>query len=875
MALRSGTKLGPYEIQSQLGAGGMGEVYRALDTRLDRTVAVKILPTHLSDNPDLKQRFEREARAISALSHPNICHLYDVGSQDGLDYLVMEYLEGQNLAERLRKGPLPLEQVARIGMEIADALEKAHRQGIIHRDLKPANIMLTKAGAKLMDFGVAKPVGLAGAAGGSAPPTLTRSEPLTQQGMVIGTMQYMAPEQLEGKPADPPCDIFALGCVLYEMATGRAAFAGASPASVVAAILASEPTPITVVQPAIPATLDQVIRTALAKNPDDRWQSAQDVKLQLKWIGMHSADTLAAQPQGRRCFRPWLPWAIVLVLLIVTGLLAVRNFESRTLAAQLTRSSILPPARSSFVAHNFAISPDGRHLAFVAIGEDGHNNLWVRSLNSARAQQLAGTEGANYPFWSADSGSLGFFADGKLKTVELGGGALRVLCDAPAGRGGTWNRDGIIVFAPFVVGPLKSVPAAGGTPVQVTRMSRQGSGQGHRWPWFLPDGRHFLLSVDWSSPADQQADGIYAGSLDSLDLKLVSTEITGSAEYTAGRLIFVRNRSLLAQPFDLARLQLTGSPAPLIQEELEKDPAFSDSNFSASAGGPIVFYSAVDAASELLWFDRDGNQIGRVPGSGFMDPRLSPDGRFLAISYDSAKNGRYFIYIYDLARGLSTRLTDGGAELYPVWSRDGKKVVYVSGIGKEYRVYEIPADGSGGPTLLMQGAKMIPNDWSPDGKYLIYMDFEKGLPYLALYSAEDHSRRQLLSGAEGQFSPDGHWIAHVESGLYSEIWTQRFPAGPRLQISSGGGAQARWSQDGSELFYMAGDRKLMAVPFDSKTNMPGTPKALFQTRVIAANFTIRQYDVSADRKHFIVNSLPPAGTVPLTLLSNWAAESDR
>jgi eukaryotic-like serine/threonine-protein kinase len=875
MALSSGTKLGPYEIQSQLGAGGMGEVYRALDTRLDRTVAVKILPTHLSDNPDLKQRFEREARAISALSHPNICHLYDVGSQDGLDYLVMEYLEGQNLAERLRKGPLPLEQVARIGMEIADALEKAHRQGIIHRDLKPANIMLTKAGAKLMDFGVAKPVGLAGAAGGSAPPTLTRSEPLTQQGMVIGTMQYMAPEQLEGKPADPPCDIFALGCVLYEMATGRAAFAGASPASVVAAILASEPTPITAVQPAIPATLDQVIRTALAKNPDDRWQSAQDVKLQLKWIGMHAADTLAAQPQGRGRFRPWLPWAIILVLLIVTGLLAVRNFESRTLAVQLTRSSILPPARSSFVAHNFAISPDGRHLAFVAIGEDGHNNLWVRSLNSARAQQLAGTEGANYPFWSADSGSLGFFADGKLKTVELGGGALRVLCDAAAGRGGTWNRDGIIVFAPLVVGPLKSVSASGGTPVPVTKMARQGSGQGHRWPWFLPDGRHFLLLVDWSSPADQQEDGIYVGSLDSQDVKLVSADITGSAAYSSGRLIFVRNRSLMAQPFDLARLQLTGSPAPLIEEELEKDPAFSDSNFSLSPSGPIVFYSAVDAASELLWFDRNGNQIGRVPGSGFSDPRLSPDGRFLAVSYDSAKNGQYSIYIYDLARGLMTRLTEGGSELYPVWSADGKKIVYVSATGKEYRVYEIPADRSGPPKLLIQGAKMIPNDWSPDGKYLIYMDFEKGLPYLAMYSAADGSRRQLLAGAEGQFSPDGQWIAHVEAGTYSEIWVQRFPGGSRLQISAGGGAQARWSRNGTELFYMAGDRKLMEVKFDSKTNTPGPPQTLFQTRVIAPNFTIRQYDVTSDGKHFIVNSLPPAGTVPLTLLTSWTAESGR
>jgi Tol biopolymer transport system component len=529
----------------------------------------------------------------------------------------------------------------------------------------------------------------------------------------------------------------------------------------------------------------------------------------------------------------------------------------------------LPPAKNSFAAHNFAISPDGRHLAFVAIGEDGRNNLWVRSLDSPRAQQLVGTEGAIYPFWSADSGSVGFFADGKLKTVELGGGAIRVLCDAPTGRGGTWNRDGLIVFAPTVVGPLKSVPANGGTPVQVTKIPRQGSGQGHRWPWFLPDGRHFLLFVDWSSPADQQGDGIYVGSLDSQDVKLVSSDITGSAAYSSGHLIFVQNRSLMAQPFDLARLQLTGSPALLVEEELEKDPAFSDSNFSVSSSGPIVFYSAVDAASELLWFDRKGNQTGRVPGSGFMDPRMSPDGRFLAMSYDSAKNGKYFIYIYDLARGLSTRLTEGGSDLYPVWSADGKKIVYVSAKGREYQIYEIPADRSGDPRLLIQGAKMIPNDWSPDGKYLVYMDFEKGLPYLALYSAADGSHRQLLLGAEGQFSPDGHWIAHVAAGGTSEIWVQRFPEGPRLQISAGGGAQARWSRDGTELFYMAGDRKLMAVTFDPKTNTPGPPQTLFQTRVIAPSYTIRQYDVTTDRQRFIVNSLPPAGSVPLTLLTGW------
>jgi len=872
MALSSGTRLGPYEIQTSIGAGGMGEVYRARDTRLDRTVAIKILPDDRYSSPELKQRFEREARAISALSHPHICQLYDVGSQDGRDYLVMEYLQGQNLADRLRKGPLPVSEVVKIGVEISDALEKAHHQGIIHRDLKPANIMLTRGGAKLMDFGVAKPFSTSGADPAAPIATLTKAHPLTGEGTIIGTLQYMAPEQLEGKQSDPRSDIFALGCVLYEMVTGVPAFGGSTPASTVASVMASDPKPITAIQPTHPALLDQIIRTALAKNPDERWQSAHDVAAQLRWIGQVS-DSVESQQKSASSVLRVLPWAVALALLVVTGWLMTRVFNVRAPAAQLLRSSILPPSKNTFVAHNFAISPDGRHVAFVAFGEDGHTILWVRSLNSRRAQPLAGTDDATYPFWSADSNAIGFFAEGKLKTVELGGGALRVLCDAPAGRGGTWNHDGTILFAPFVIGPLKKIPASGGTPTVVTKLARQGSGQGHRWPFFLPDGKHFLFFVDWSSPADQQEDGIYAGSLESPDIKRISTEITGVAQYSSGHLIFVQGRTLMAQPFDLDRLQLTGSPAPLVEEELEKDPAFSDSNFSASAAGPIIFYSNLDSASELLWFDRSGAPLGRVPVSGAMDPRLSPDGRFLAISADPGNNGKNSIYVYDIARGLTTRLTQGGSEMYPVWSRDGSSIAYVSASGKQYSIFTVPADGSGSPKLLLQGAKMIPNDWSPDGQSLLYMDFEKGLPAMSVYSLRDGSHRQLFQGAEGQFSPNGEWIVHVEPGVYTEIWIEKFPTGSRMQISAGGGAQARWSQDGSELFYIAPDRKLMSVRFDKKTNTPGPPKPLFQTRIVATSFALRQYDVSADGQKFIVNSLPPAGTVPLSVLTGWAGQA--
>jgi serine/threonine protein kinase len=853
----------------------MGEVYRARDTRLDRTVAIKVLPSEVSSDPERKRRLEREARAISAFSHPNICQLYDVGSHNGLDYLVMEYLEGETLAQRLRRGPLPVGLALKVGGEIADALDKAHQHGIVHRDLKPGNIMLTKTGAKLLDFGLAKPAAVSVGMSHSAT-TLTEPSAITGEGVIVGTLPYMAPEQLEGKEADTRSDIFALGTVLYEAATGKAAFAGKSPASIIAAVLKSDPQAVIFLQPTAPALLDHVIRTALAKNPENRWQSAYDVKLQLNWIESHMADADTPSRHSVAGFRRWALWAVTLALLAICALLAVGYSRRASVAPQQIRSSILPPPKDSFVAHNFAISPDGRRLAFVAVGSDGRNNLWVRSLKSSTAQQLAGTEGAIYPFWSPDSNAIGFFAEGKLKTVTLGDGTLRVVCDAPIGRGGAWNRDGTIVFAPFVFGPLRRVSSSGGTPVTVTRIAREGSGQSHRWPVFLPDGRHFLFFVDWSSPEDPQGDGIYVSSLDSPDTKLVSADITGSIQYASGRLLFVQNRSLMAQLFDLERLQLTGSATALAEEELVKDPGFSQSDFSASADGTIVFHSARDAVSELLWFDRTGKEIGSVPGSAFKDPRLSPDGRLLAVAFDAAKNGKYSIYVLDIARGLRTRLTDGGDEQYPVWSPDGKRITFVSGTGKEYRLSEVAADGSGVSQVLVRGAKMIPNGWSPDGKHLIYMDFEKGLPYLSIYSAEDGSHRQFWQGAEGQFSPDGKWIAYLASGSLLEVVAQRFPAGPRIQISSGGGAQASWSRDGREVFYMAPDRKLVAVKFDPEGKYASSPPVpLFQTRVIAPNFVVRQYDVSTDAKHFIVNSLPPAGSVPLTLLSNSIAEPEK
>ncbi|MGB8864099.1 MAG: protein kinase, partial [Candidatus Sulfotelmatobacter sp.] len=475
MALTSGTKLGPYEIQSALGAGGMGEVYLARDTRLDRTVAVKILPPHLSSNLEAKQRFDREARAISSLNHPNICTLHDVGHQDGTDFLVMEYLEGETLADRLMKGPLSPEQVLKYGIEICEGLEKAHKSGVIHRDLKPGNIMLTKSGAKLMDFGLAKATPAHEPPASSLTMTLSgpSGQPLTAHGTVLGTFQYMSPEQLEGKEADARSDIFSLGAVLYEMASGRRAFTGKSQASIVAAILASEPQPISAVQPMSPPALDRVVRTCMAKDPDDRWQTAHDVKLQLQWIAEGGSQAGVPAPvAARRRTSQRLAWTVAAVAAAVAIAFAVGFVLRAPAPVHPLRVSILPPEQHSFDPLSIALSPDGTKLAFVATAAAGAPQLWVRPLDSTAAQPLAGTDDAAFPFWSPDSRSLGFFAQGKLRIIDASGGAVQTLADTPQPRGGSWGADGTILYTPDTLSAMFRIPAAGGTPSRAIGQER-------------------------------------------------------------------------------------------------------------------------------------------------------------------------------------------------------------------------------------------------------------------------------------------------------------------------------------------------------------------------------------------------------------------
>jgi serine/threonine protein kinase len=848
----------------------MGEVYRGRDIRLDRTVAIKILPAQFSCDPVRKQRFEREAKTISSLNHPHICVLHDVGSQDGVDYLVMECVEGETLSKRLERGALPLEQVLKFGAQISDALDKAHRSGVVHRDLKPGNIMLTTTGAKLLDFGLAKP---AAAMASLATVTVTEVEPspVTDPGTIVGTFQYMSPEQIEGKELDGRSDIFSLGAVLYEMLAGQRAFPGKSQLSVASAILEKEPTPISSIKPMTPPALDHAIRRCLAKDREERWQTARDLMLELRWIAeVASVKGIHPQEVTRPPFRERLAWAVAAALAIACVALTIAFVRGITPSVDVLRSSLLPPPGSAFLPYNFAIAPDGSRVAFVAVGPDGKTNLWVRGFSSANAQQLTNTEGTTYPFWSPDSLRIGFFAQGRLKTIDLVNSAVQNLCDVAPGFGGTWNQDGIIVFASSVTGPLYRIPAAGGTPEEVTKVSA-GSSESHHWPFFLPDGKHFLYFVNWSGASSGGHNGLYLPSLETDPPNSLPSYVTGNVLFTSGNLLYVRDRTIMAQPFDTSRLQTTGPALPLTQPEVDRFFDFSQSGFSASQDGKLVFQSAGDAPARLVWYDTAGKELGQFPESGYEGPQFSPDGRSLAVYADDEHNGKHFIRVYDLKRGISTRLTEGGNESNPVWSRDGKSIAYRDA---SLNIEEVPADASGAPRPVVKGTNLIPCDWSADG-HLVYMSVGGGggFPGLYVYSPSDQQSTQVVKfGAEPQFSPDGKWIAYILIPM-RQILVQPFPGpGAHTQISNvTGSSQPRWSRDGRKIFYVQPDRKVMVVAFDPAKNSASPPQAFAQTRITVTTFGWFQYDVAPDGR-LLVNSLPANNSSPLTLVTNWAAE---
>src|SRR5712691_9791393 len=885
MPLVSGTKLGPYEIVAPLGSGGMGEVYRARDTRLERTVAIKILPAHLSSDPVRKQRFEREAKTISSLNHPHICVLHDVGSQDGMDYLVMECVEGETLAKRLEKGPLPLDQVLKFGAQIADALDRAHRSGVVHRDLKPGNIMLTLTGAKLLDFGLAKPA-VPLTTGATLTAAATQTTPAAREGTIVGTFQYMSPEQVEGKELDGRSDIFSLGAVLYEMLTGLRAFQGKSQLSVASAILEKEPAPISTVKPLTPPALDHAIRRCLAKDPEERWQTARDVALELKWIAEAGSQSSAATPVKDHRNSEWLMMAALVVTAAAAVTLGVLYARRPATDAPVARAYIKPMVNSSFIfsgtAAGFALSPDGRLLAYVASTPDGKSVLWLRPIDFLQAQPLPGTEGATYPFWSPDSRFIAFFAGGKLKKIESSGGPPFTICDASDGRGGTWNRDGDILLTPAVNTTLFRVSSSGGPLIPVTTLDPSKNETTHRWPYFLPDGRHFLyFTGSVFSPRETLTNSVLLGSLDSKESKLLLHSHT-NAIYASGHILFMRQFTLMAQPFDTTSLQLTGDAVP-IADPVQEGRSVAKGVFSASENGLLTYVEGASGADrQLEWFDRDGKEMGAVPGAdAYAGVRISPDGKRLAYYLDSAG---YDIWSFDIARGVKTALSfgsgSGQGNLYPVWSPDGRRIIYTSYRNGKYGLYLKASDGSGSEELLLDAVDRIrfSTDWSPDGKFLTYIEGAQGGWAIWMLPLEGERKPDLLHKSqfaerEASFSPDGKWVSYCsnESGDY-KVYVVPFPGpGGKWQVSPTGGCGPRWRRDGKEIFYLSSDNKMMAteVKASGSSFEVGATHALFGTRPYGV---FGRFDVSADGQRFAIPYEAGQPSAAITLVVRWPAE---
>jgi len=882
----AGQQLGPYKILSLLGAGGMGEVYRAKDNRIGREVAIKVLPPALSADADHLRRFEQEARAAGRLNHPNILALYDVGTHEGSPYIVSELLQGETLRDRLRGKPLPLRKAIDLAVQMARGLAAAHENGIVHRDLKPENLFITTNGhLKILDFGLAK-----------LQPKRTKvtdtdvsTQSLiinTDPGVVVGTVGYMSPEQVRGEPTDHRSDIFAFGAILYEMLAGQRAFQAKSSVETMNAILKEEPPELSKANRETPRALEHIVRHCLEKAPEQRFQSARDLAFDLEEL-LGSADSTSESrtplpEQLKRSQRlVWLISGLCLLALLSAAFSAYTYLRHPRVNLQSLRFTVSPPEKATF-EESLALSPDGRWLAFVASTGERKRSLWLRPLDSLVSRTLPGTEGAIHPFWSPDSRALAFFAQGKLKKIEVSGGPPQILCDAPFPIGGTWNRDGVILFAPNYEDSLYRVPATGGEPTPVTTVDRAAH-ETHMWPHFLPDGSNFLYQ-GWNTPGAPQNE-YHLGTINGKDRKsyLLLSDNCDLAYASAGYLLFERAGTLFAQPFDAERLQLSGE-AVAIAEGVATG-AFSYANFSVTETGLAYRGRVGESSSQLVWFNRQGKSLGAVGPQGFYnDPWLSPDEKQVVVRSSDPEGRIGDLWLLQILAGIPLRLTfhpkDDG---FPVWSPDGSQIIFSANRTGYYEFYQKPSSGAGDDELLLQTrtSKAL-TDWSLDGRYIVYWDTlpttKLDLAVLPLFgnrSPQPFAQTEF-NEKQGRLSPDGRWMAYAsdETGRY-EVYVQPFPAGGgKWQISIGGGEQPSWRRDGKELFYVGEGQKLIVVGVDASasTFQRSSPRELFQMHSPVDIWTRNQYAVTSDGQRFLVNtSVDTSSSSPITVVINWSA----
>jgi len=876
MSLQPGSHIGNYEILGLLGAGGMGEVYQARDTRLNRTVAIKILQGHLALDGDVRQRFEREARIISSLNHPHICTLYDVGHEDGMDYLVMEFVEGESLAERLARGPMPIAELLKTGAEVADALDRAHRQGLVHRDLKPGNIMLTKSGAKLLDFGLARALPPSRSMSDLSSPTMSR--PITAEGTIVGTFQYMAPELLEGGEADARSDIFSFGAVLYEMATGRRPFEGRSQASLIAAILKETPQPVSSLAPLSPPALDRTVMRCLEKNPDDRWQTARDLLLELKWVGEGSRAGVPAPVASRRKTRERFAWGLAaLGVLAAIGLGAVA--VARAPRPPEPVQFFIPTPASILSVGSPKVSPDGKYLAFNATDSAGVSRLWLRPFGSLTTSPIPGTENAARPFWSPDSRYLAFMADGKLKKIAVTGGPIQTVGETGSRGDGSWSRSGIILFDNSSSDSIMRISAAGGVSTPVTRIDRSRGETGNAWPQALPDGRHFLFLALASRP---ESTALKLGDLRSGKTRVLMTGNLSRIEYVApGYALFVRDRALLAQRFDTGKLELQGEPFPVVDDVAVGGGGASNAEFSASENGVLVFRgSAGEGLSRLTWVDRAGKDLQTLgePGA-YSALAVSPDGKRIAMEVGA---GNSDLWTLETGRNVMTRFTFSPAgDYWPVFSPDGARIAYTSDQGG-FGVWVKPATGARPESLLSRASVNIgPCDWSTDGRTIACMVQVGSQWHLWTQPAAGGPAQPFITGPfrfmEPRISPDGRWIAYSsnESGR-REVYIQPYPGlGGKWQVSGQGGRDPVWRRDGKEIFYVSPAGALIAVgvvaPAGGALDL-GAPRVLFTGVTVDENPIGHNYVASADGQRFLLKRKVRDRELPAsTVFMNWTS----